>query len=210
MYFWLHFNKHIDNRFFEADTGANQSGGAAPAIDPAKAAPVIQPNAGPQGESKPVKTFTQEELDNIVKERVARATEKKAKEIEEAQKLANMSESERSAEELKKAQGTIAEYQRKELISQFKIELQGKGLPAEFADHINVFDAEKAKAAIDFITKYKNDTISALNDKIKQLETDLNNANLRGITPKAVNGAANSSGNLSPIGKLFTNQLNNK
>lgn len=181
--------------FYEANTGAD--GGTNPTVQPT-ATTAAQPTTGTAAEKT---TFTKAEVDEmlkgrmtqddvnrIVSERVKRESEKKAKEIEEAQKLAQMSESERAAAELKKAQDIINEYKTKEFTSQLKIELQSKGLPADIANHIKASDAESAKNSIDFFKKLIDGKIAEKDAKIKELEQQLTNANLRGTTPKAVTG----------------------
>lgn len=82
-----------------------------PPADPTDPPADPVPPADPQ---PPVKTYTQEELEKIVKERVAR--EKKATEeaVEEAKKLAKMNEEEKAKYELEKLQSELAEYKKKE------------------------------------------------------------------------------------------------
>jgi len=206
--------------FYEADAGA-KSGGTNPTVQPT-ATTATQPTAALPAEKT---TFTkaevdemlkgkmsQEDVNRIVGERVKRESEKKAKEIEEAQKLAQMSESERAAAELKKAQDIINEYKSKDFTSQLKIELQGKGLPADIAEHIKANDAESAKGSIDFFKKLIDGKIAEKDAKIKELEQQLTNANLRGVTPKAVSGGITDNGfrqNANPGVKPW-NAINHK
>jgi len=147
------------------------------------------------------KTFSQEELDRIVSERVKRATEKKAAEIQEAQKLAQMSESERAVAELKTAKEKLLQYENDKLVTQFKLELSTKALPPEFAEIIPVADAEKANAAVKFLSTYKETLIAEKQKEIDVLKEQLKNAEIRGVVPKAVSGS--TAGKHSLPGTIF-------
>ena len=90
---------------------------AEPPADPTPPADPVDPPADPAPPTDPkppVKTYTQEELEKIVKDRVAR--EKKATEeaVEEAKKLAKMNEDEKAKYELEKLQSELAEYKKKD------------------------------------------------------------------------------------------------
>lgn len=166
--------------FYELDTGTKSGGGT----EPIKAEPT-------PAEPKPIKTYTQEELNAIIAKEVGKVekiTQSKLKELEEAERLKGMSEAERQAAELKKAREELNQYKNEKLATQFKLELSNKTLPPDFADFIPVADAEKAKAAVDFLAKYKADITSVLQKEIDELKQQLTNANLRGVTPKAVSG----------------------
>ena len=69
--------------------------------------------APPADPKPPVKMYTQEEVEKMMKDRVAR--EKKAAEeaLEEAKKLAKMNEDEKAKYELEKLQSELAEYKKK-------------------------------------------------------------------------------------------------
>lgn len=130
--------------------------------------------------------------------RINKKAEKKFEELSEAEKLKNMSIEDRTKAELETAKKKIAEYEKQQLISQFKVELTEKGLPAGFADHIVVSNAESVKAAVDFLSKHQASILKEKDEKIAKLEEDLRNANLRGTTPKQVgNPAPQETGKMS-------------
>jgi len=163
--------------YYEANTGADGGGATTP-----------QPTTEPVARS-----FTQDEVNALMakeKAKFEKVTQSKLAEIEEAQKLASMSEAERDKAEKAKLKEELNQYKNEKLATQFKLELSSKTLPPDFADFIPVQDAEKAKAAVDFLAKYKTDIASVLQKEIDDLKQQLTNANLRGVTPKAVSGAA--------------------
>ncbi len=69
-----------------------------------------------QGEDKKPngKTYSEEEVQKMVKDRVAREKKAAEKAIDEAKKLAKMNEDEKAKYELEKLQNELAEYKRKE------------------------------------------------------------------------------------------------
>lgn len=154
-------------------------------------------------------------FDDMVREATRKAAERaekkasaKLKEIEEAERLKNMSESEKQAEIIKKYQARIAELEKKELTNQFKIELTNAGLPKEFADIIPVSDADKAKEAIDFFKKYKDGIVDEYEKKIKELESQLKAAQMRTPAPKTTGTQPVRSA--SPQFEAIFNQIKNK
>lgn len=170
------------NKFYEAETGLPNGGEGVPQL-----------KTEPKTEPKPDKTFTQEEVNALVakeKAKYEKVTAAKLQEFEEAQKLAKMSEAERQAIEFKKMQEKLQEYESKDLVNQFKLELTNKKLPSDFAEHIPVGNAEKAKAAVDFLSKYTDEVMAPLNARIEELTKQLKNASLRGEPPKSPSGTA--------------------
>jgi len=67
-----------------------------------------------EDKNQSVKTYTEEEVQKMVKDRVAREKKAAEKAIDEAKKLAKMNEDEKAKYELEKLQKEIAEYRRKE------------------------------------------------------------------------------------------------
>jgi hypothetical protein len=171
----------FQNRYYDAGS----TGGASTATQtPAQAAQAAQEQAKQQNEQKPAKTFTQEEVNALIAKetgKVEARISKKLSDIEEAEKLKTMSEAERHAAELKKRDEKIAEYEREKLTAQYKAELATKGLPPEIADVLPVANAEAAAAAIKGLQKMMSEKDKA----IKDLQEQLNNANLRGKPPQA-------------------------
>ncbi|WP_147536092.1 DUF4355 domain-containing protein [Bacillus marasmi] len=78
-----------------------------------------QDNGSDQGSSnkdkgQKAKTYTQDELEEIIKQRLAREKKAAEKAIKEAEKLAKMNEDQKKQYELEKLQGELEEYKKKE------------------------------------------------------------------------------------------------
>ncbi len=105
-------------------------------------------------------TFSPEQQEYVNKivarelKRMQDKTDKKILEIQEAEKLKNMSEEERRQAEIEGYKKKIADYEKQGLVNQFKTELATKGLPSEYADFIPVADAEQASKAVKFLEDY--------------------------------------------------------
>lgn len=148
------------------------------------------------------------EITKRASERAERKANAKLKEIEEAERLKNMSESEQQAEKIKRYEARIAELEGERLKNQFKIELSNAGLPNELANFIPVQDADKAKDAIDFFKKFKAEMANEYEKKISELETQLKSAQMRTPAPKAANGQITRA--TSPQFEAIFNQIKNK
>ena len=170
---------------------------AEPPADPAPPADPVDPPAGPAPPTDPkppVKTYTQEELEKIVKERVAR--EKKATEeaVEEAKKLAKMNEEEKAKYELEKLQSELAEYKKKEAF--YGLSKEASKMLSEHSinadDELLAFvvkdDAEATKLAVDSFVALVN---SKVTDGVKRA--------LSGTPPKA--SATTAGGAKNPFSK---------
>lgn len=79
-----------------------------------KPEPKPTPNPEPKQDPKPGKTYTQEELENIVKQRLDREKKAAEKAIKEAEKLAKMNEDQKKQYELEKLQQELEEYKKKD------------------------------------------------------------------------------------------------
>lgn len=121
-----------------------------------------------------------ERAEKRVEERAAA----KLKEIEEAERLKNMTESEKRDEEIRQYKAKIADFEQRELKNQFKVELAAAGLPQECADFIPARNAEEAKEAISFFKSFKDGIVSAYEKRIKELESQLKSAQMRTSAPK--------------------------
>ena len=158
-----------------------------PMDPPADPTPPADPNP-------PVKMYSQEELEKIVKDRVAR--EKKATEeaVEEAKKLAKMNEEEKAKYELEKLQSELAEYKKKDAFNGLSKEaskmLSEHNIHAD--DELLAFvvkdDAEATKLAVDSFVALVN---SKVTDGVKQA--------LSGTPPKA--SATTAGGAKNPFNK---------
>ena len=118
-------------------------------------------------EIKPEKTFTQAELDAIVKKRLDKAEQKfneRLNQLEQAQKLAQMSEAEKQQFEAQKAREEFekerqAFYEERDAFNktQYKMtiekQLSEKGLPTSMADLLTSMDAEQVNAKINELSE---------------------------------------------------------
>ena len=136
-----------------------------------------------------VKTFTQEEVDEIVKKRLAKEKQKAEDEKKEAERLAKMTEQERLEEEYKKKQADldarIKELDKKEMQNTSLDILVEKGYSPSTSKQLLAFldysDAEACKSSID--------TLDSILKKC--IETEVN-AKIKGgsVTPKKPNSGA--------------------
>ncbi len=112
-----------------------------------------------KGNSEPnnsdAKLYTEEELEEIIKARVAREQKNARKQVEEAEKLAKMNEDEKRAYEFEKLRKELDEYKAKEKRSDMAKEaskiLAEKGLIAtdSMLDYVVREDAESTQSAIE-------------------------------------------------------------
>lgn len=167
--------------------------------------PTEEPVKDDDNKTKVVFTKEQQEhIDALIAAQYAKVqskADKKLEEIKQAERLKSMSESERAKAELEIAQAKLEEYAHKELVSQFKVELLEKKLPQDFAELLNVENAEEASKAITFLADYKETIIKEKDAKIKELEEGLKNVSLRGPVPKdmRMDGAAEVTAITRPI-----------
>ena len=119
-----------------------------------------------------IKTFTQEEVNEIIKERLARERVKSEKEQEEAKKLAKMNAEEKAKYEHDKLVEELnqlkAEKSRRELQDTARGLLQEKNIDTDLLEFLDYTDAETCKASIDKLSSAWNKAIEkAVNDRIK-------------------------------------------
>lgn len=122
------------------------------------------------------KTFTQDEVDNIIKGRLAKERKSWEKQLvdqqTEAEKLASMSEKEKKqyqeqkrAKDLETREAAIT---RRELTAQAKEQLADKGLPITLAEILNFTDAESCNKSIETVEKaFQSAVEKAVEDRIK-------------------------------------------
>ena len=118
------------------------------------------------------KVFTQEEVDKIIKDRLARERVKAEKEQEEAKKLAKMNADEKAKYEHDKLVEELnqlkAEKSRRELQDTARGLLQEKNIDTDLLPFLDYTDAESCKASIDKLSSAWNKAIEkAVNDRIK-------------------------------------------
>ena len=136
----------------------------------------------PQEETKPEKTFTQAELDAIVKKRLDKAEQKfneRLNQLEEAQKLAQMSEQEKQQfefdkriKELEQREQALLEkenaYSKQQYQNEIENQLKAKGLPTDLADLLINLDAETVAKKIDSMSNAIGASVnSEIENKLK-------------------------------------------
>ena len=170
----------IPMQFFaeEGDGGGQPAGTTAPA-DGGTSNP--NPEPAPQGNGQqnntpaPTgKTFTQEEVDKLISERLARQQKKFDTEKEEAAKLAKMNAEEKAkyAAQKREEELTAREtaIQKKELRFEALNILEENKLPAKLIDCIDLTSAETSKASIEAIKTAWTEALTAAVDA--RLKTD--------------------------------------
>ncbi len=166
------------NIFFEADGG----GGSELSAEQKKQSEETKVSFSAEQQAHIDKMIAAEKA--RIEARVEKRNAEHLKALEEAERLKSMSEAERKEAELEQARQKIAEYERKELTNQFKVELSSKGLPTHFVDHFAISNADQAKGAIDTLSKFKEEIETPLKDENKRLQDELANARLKGFAPK--------------------------
>ena len=170
------FNMNI-NKYMEADTGAN--GGAEGVAEN------VDNTQGNQGSEPEVKTFTQEQVNEMISKRLAKETEKHNKAMEdlkatygkekfeegltEAEKLAKMTAQEKKEYEFNKRvaefEAKEKEYQLKELKAVGRDLLAENGFTGENAQAleglVDYTNAETTKASIENLNKVINSLVEA-------------------------------------------------
>ena len=168
-----HFNEPAGMNlqlFAEAETGASGTSGATGATGTPGAAetPSAAGADNPAGASESERRFTQAEVDALIDQRLARWKRDESKRIEEArseaEKLARMSESERTEAERQRAEQAMrdreskiarkeAEIARRELKAQAIETLAGKGLDKRLADVLDYSTADACRASMEQVEK---------------------------------------------------------
>ena len=118
------------------------------------------------------KTFTQQEVDNLIQKRLDRALKKAQEEKEEAEKLAKMSEAERQKALLEKEKAEFEEerkkYQREKLELEVTKQLSSKNLSVEFGTYLLGENAEDSFNRIkEFEVKWQQALEKAINERLK-------------------------------------------
>lgn len=118
------------------------------------------------------KTFTQQEVDNLIQKRLDRALKKAQEEKEEAEKLAKMSEAERQKALFEKEKAEFKEerkkYQREKLELEVTKQLSSKNLPVEFGTYLLGENAEDSFNRIkEFEVKWQQALEKAINERLK-------------------------------------------
>ena len=127
------------------------------------------------------KTFTQDELDHIVQERVKRAVAKAQKDAEdkikqaqsEGERLAKLTKDERAKEEEAKRLADLEAREKAIAVKELRIETQtllsDEGLPIEFLDVVMADTAESVKEKIASIRKVFDEAVEKrVNERLTQ------------------------------------------
>ena len=131
-------------------------------------------------EQQPEKKYTQEELEEIIKARVAREKKATEKAVEEAAKLAKMNEEEKREFEYEKLQEELAELKRKDAYY---------GLSREASKMLAEHDIQADDDLLEFVVKHDAEgTQTAVNAFVELVNTKVEQGvqkALSGRTPKA-------------------------
>ena len=164
------------------------------------------PKESPVSESTG-KTFTQEEVDKIVSDRLARQakqSEKKftqkevdsivSEKLSEAEKLAKMNAEQKQKYAQEKLEKELSEREaalnKRELTATAKEILSSKGLPLELAEIVNTADADSCTASIEAIEKAFSAAVQkAVNERIKSDPPKVGNANTGNSQPTSLKDA---------------------
>lgn len=119
----------------------------------------VQPEVKPEAPAE--KTFTQEDVNRIVTERLRSERERAEKDRAEAEKLAKMNADERLAHEREKLAEREAAIARRELEAEAKSMLSDKGLPTDLHALLNYTDAESVKASVEALSKTIQQTVES-------------------------------------------------
>ena len=124
---------------------------------------------GDEGDDKPEKKYTDEDIDRIVNQRLARerkAAEKKAKEAAEAEKLKRMTAAEKRDAEFEQMKRELAELkgekQKSEMLSTASDILKDAGVnvSSKLVSHLIAETADETKANVDEFVKLFNDAVN--------------------------------------------------
>ena len=179
---------------------------------------IVETEKTETNEVKEVKTFTQEEVNAILEKRLSReikkieAEKQKAMELElkaeleEAEKLAKMSEAERvkaKAEkerikfekERKKFEEEMRAFNQERMLNTTMTTLSEKNLPVEFASFLRADNAEQIMENISIFGKH-------FNEAVEKAVTE----RLRGKTPQA--STVNNSFNMNELKNMSAAEIN--
>lgn len=116
-----------------------------------------------ENDDKPEKKYSDDDVDEIVKKKLAKAEREKAEAIKEAEKLAKMNAEEKQKYEFEKLEAKVAEYERKEaragLAKEASKMLGEKEIqaPDEVVDMLVGADAEATQTAVKSVISWVED-----------------------------------------------------
>ena len=165
----------IPMQFF-AEPGDGQPAGATAQADGVQDPTGTAPQGdGQQQNNTPAptgKTFTQEEVDKLISERLARQQKKFDNEKEEAAKLAKMNAEEKAKYAAQKREEELSAretaIQKKELRFEALNILEEKKLPAKLVDCVDLTSAETSKASIEALQAAWTEALTAaVNERLR-------------------------------------------
>lgn len=138
--------------------------------------PETKPEAKTEPEVKEGKTFSQEEVDRMISERLSRQQKKFEAEKEEAEKLAKMNAEQKAKYEAKKREDELAAREtavmKRELKATAYDILAEKNLPRQLAEILDYSNADACNASIDAVAKAFNEAVtSAVDERLKSNST---------------------------------------
>lgn len=155
----------IPMQFFADDSAGTTATGASAPADGQQNSTVPQDDKAQDTPAPAGKTFSQDEVDKIVIERLARQQKKFEAEKEEAAKLAKMNADQKAEYAAKKREEELtareAAIQKKELRLEAMNILEENGLPSKLIDCVDLSSAEASKSSIDAIKASFNEAVSA-------------------------------------------------
>lgn len=186
---WKIHKKLLELQMYADDpaAGAGAAPGTAEKADTAAAAA----DTGKEKPAEPEKKYTDEDVDRIVKNRLAREREQAKKEKEEAEKLAEMNAQQKAEYKAQQLEKELAEYKRKDALAEMSkvarkmLTEENINISDDLLSMMVTTDAQQTKQNVDNFTKmYKADVEAAVK------------ARLRGETPR------NGSGNSNPVSEI--------
>lgn len=111
------------------------------------------------------KTFTQDDLNKMIQDRLAKAKKKAEDEKAEAERLANLSAEEKIQEQMKVFEAERAQFAQERLTHDTVKSLSTLGLNTEFASFLVGGDAESTKTNVESFSTLFNEAIKAEVDK---------------------------------------------
>lgn len=169
----------------DAANAANTAPGTAEKNEPAAA------DTGKEKPTSPEKKYTDEDVDRIVKNRLAREREQAQKEKEEAKKLAEMNAQQKAEYERDQLKKELDTYKRKDALAEMSkvarkmLTDESINISDELLSSMVTTDAQETKQKVDsFIKLYKEDLAAGIK------------AALKGSTPRAGSGSA------SPVSEI--------
>lgn len=138
--------------------------------------PETKPEAKTEPEVKESKTFSQEEVDRMISERLSRQQKKFEAEKEEAEKLAKMNAEQKAKYEAKKREDELTAREtavmKRELKATAYDILAEKNLPRQLAEILDYSNADACNASIDAVAKAFNEAVtSAVDERLKSNST---------------------------------------